>query len=61
MVYIAKAPNISANIKIGDYVPHAGIYTKPGVVIEKKEDGTVVVDTHQEIIEKYHRHSNTTG
>ncbi|MGE0174272.1 MAG: hypothetical protein AB7T49_15855 [Oligoflexales bacterium] len=46
---------------IGDLVPKAGIYTNPGVVVEKKEDGTVVVDTEPMVINKYHRYANTTG
>lgn len=53
--------NQGPNVQIGDYVPKAGIYTKPGVVTEKKEDGTVVIDTDPENIKKYHRHSNTNG
>lgn len=48
-------------VKIGDMVPKAGIYTKPGVVTEKREDGTVAIDTDPMTIHKYHRHSNTTG
>ena len=48
-------------IQVGDYVSKAGIYTKPGVVTEKKEDGTVVIDTDPELIKKFHRHSNTNG
>ena len=51
----------SANIQIGDLVNKAGIYTKPGVVTEKKEDGNVVIDTDPELIKKYHRYSNITG
>lgn len=59
MVQINKVPG--PKLQIGDYVPKAGIYTKPGVVIEKKEDGNVVIDTDAEAIKKYHRHSNTNG
>ena len=47
--------------QIGDLVPKAGIYTNPGVVVEKKEDGTVVIDTEPMTINKYHRYTNTTG
>jgi len=47
--------------QIGDLVPKAGIYTKQGVVVEKKDDGTVVVDTEPLEVSKYHRHTNTTG
>ncbi|MBI2601953.1 MAG: hypothetical protein HYW48_02760 [Deltaproteobacteria bacterium] len=46
---------------IGDLVPKSGIYTEPGVIVEKKEDGTAVVDTEPLEIHKYHRYSNTTG
>ena len=46
---------------IGDLVPKAGIYTNPGVITEKKDDGTVVVDTEPMTIHKYHRYANTTG
>jgi hypothetical protein len=47
--------------EIGDLVPKSGIYTEPGVVIEKKEDGTVVIDTEPLAINKFHRYANTTG
>ena len=47
--------------KIGDLVPKAGIYTNPGVVVEKKDDGTVVIDTEPMTIHKYHRYTNTSG
>ncbi len=47
--------------QIGDLVPRAGIYTKPGVVAEVKPDGNVVVNTDPEEIKKYHRHAVTTG
>ena len=46
---------------IGDLVPKSGIYTEPGVIVEKKDDGTVLVDTEPLTIHKYHRYSNTTG
>lgn len=46
---------------IGDLVPKAGIYTEPGVVIERKENGHVVVDTEPLSVNKYHRYTNTTG
>lgn len=47
--------------KIGDLVNKSGVYTKPGVVIEKKEDGNVVIDTDPMAVSKYHRYINTTG
>ncbi len=47
--------------KIGDIVPKSGMYTEPGVIVEKKDDGTVVVDTEPMSINKYHRYINTTG
>jgi len=46
---------------IGDLVPKAGIYTEQGVVSEKRPDGTVVVDTEPMQVNRYHRHTNTTG
>jgi hypothetical protein len=46
---------------IGDLIPKAGIYTNPGVVTEKKDDGTVVIDTEPMTVNKYHRYANTTG
>ena len=46
---------------IGDLVPKSGIYTEPGVVMEKKEDGNVVVSTEPLAVNKYHRYTNTTG
>lgn len=53
--------NNGRQMQVGDYISKAGIYTKPGVVIEKKDDGTLVIDTDKEAINKYHRHSNTNG
>lgn len=47
--------------QIGDLVSKAGVYTEPGVVVEKKEDGSVVVDTEPMTVNKYHRYTNTTG
>jgi len=47
--------------KIGDLIPKSGMYTNPGVVVEKKDDGTVRVDTEPMTIHKYHRYSNTSG
>jgi len=58
---VAIPPLTRTPLQIGDYVGRAGIYTKPGVIIEKKEDGTVVIDTDKDTIDKYHRHSNTSG
>lgn len=47
--------------QIGDLVPKSGVYTEPGVVVEKKEDGNVVIDTDPMQVNKYHRYTNTTG
>lgn len=47
-------------IQMGDFIAKAGIYTKPGVVVDRKE-GSLVIDTSPNAIAKYHRHSNTTG
>ena len=46
---------------IGDLVPKAGIYTEPGVVVEKRQDGSVTVDTEPMMINRYHRYTNTSG
>lgn len=46
---------------IGDLVQKSGMYTEPGVVVEKKTNGSVVVDTEPMTINKYHRYTNTTG
>jgi len=47
--------------KIGDLIPKHGLYTEPGIVSAKNDDGTVVIDTDPMQINKYHRYSNTTG
>lgn len=47
--------------KIGDLVPKSGMYTNPGVITDKKDDGTVTVDTEPLSVSKFHRYSNTTG
>lgn len=54
-------PKRNANMQIGDLVHKAGIYTKPGVVVEKKDDGTVMIDTDPKKIERFHRYANTSG
>lgn len=47
--------------QIGDLVLKSGLYTEPGVVTKKKDDGSVVIDTEPMSINKFHRYSNTTG
>ena len=47
--------------QIGDLVPKAGIYSQPGVVVEKKPDGSVTIDTDPMKVNKFHRYANTTG
>lgn len=47
--------------KIGDLVAKSGMYTEPGVIVEKKPNGSVVIDTEPLQINKYHRYLNTTG
>jgi hypothetical protein len=47
--------------QVGDLVPKSGIYTNPGIITDRKEDGTVSVDTDPMAINKYHRYTNTTG
>ena len=54
-------PARGSHVKIGDFVPRAGIYTNPGVVVDKKENGDLVIDTDPEAIKKFHRHSVTNG
>jgi hypothetical protein len=61
MAMLPVGPSNFSKIQIGDYVAKAGLYTQPGVVIEKNEDGTVVVDTDPTQIQQYHRHANTSG
>lgn len=46
---------------IGDVVPKSGIFTDPGVIVEKKPDGNVVVNTDPMMMNKYHRYANTSG
>jgi len=46
---------------IGDLVPKSGIYTDPGVITKKNEDGTINVDTEPLAINQFHRYTNTTG
>ena len=47
--------------KIGDLVPKSGMYTNPGVIVEKNNDGSVKVDTDPMSIHRYHRYTNTSG
>lgn len=46
---------------IGDLVNKSGVYTEPGVVVEKRDDGNVVIDTEPMQVNKFHRYANTTG
>ncbi len=46
---------------IGDLIQKSGIYTNPGVVTKKNDDGTVEVDTEPLAINQFHRYANTTG
>ncbi len=46
---------------VGDLVPKSGMYTEPGVITEKKDNGGVVIDTEPLTLNKYHRYMNTTG
>lgn len=48
-------------LQIGDLIPSAGIYTNAGVIVEKKENGQVRIDTSQETIEQYHKYGDTSG
>jgi hypothetical protein len=49
------------NVNIGDIVSRSGNYTEPGVVVERRVDGTVLVDTEPNTVSQYHRYTNTTG
>lgn len=49
------------NVNIGDVVPRSGNYTEPGVVVERRPDGNVIVDTDPLTVSKFHKYSNTTG
>ena len=55
--------NIKASdVEIGDFVPQAGIFTKPGVVKEVLENGQVVIDTSPEALQiQRHGLGLTTG
>ena len=39
----------------------SGIFTEPGVIVEKSDDGTVTIDTEPLTINKFHRYGDTTG
>jgi hypothetical protein len=47
--------------QIGDLVPKSGVYTQPGVIVERTDDGNVIVDTEPMAVSKYHRFTNTSG
>ena len=47
--------------QIGDLVPKSGVYTQPGVIVDRTEDGNVIVDTEPTAVSKYHRFTNTSG
>jgi hypothetical protein len=49
------------SVNIGDVVARSGNYTEPGVVVEKRADGSVVVDTEPMSVSQYHKYTNTTG
>jgi hypothetical protein len=61
MVTQISAQARAAQLKVGDYISGSGTNTKPGVVVEKKEDGTVLVDTDPAVVSEYHRYANTSG
>jgi hypothetical protein len=49
------------NVNIGDIVARSGNYTEPGVVVERRADGSVLVDTEPLSVSQYHKYTNTTG
>ncbi len=48
-------------VNIGDVVARSGNYTEPGVVVDKRKDGSVIVDTEPMVVNQYHRYTNTSG
>jgi len=48
-------------VQIGDMVSRSGNFTEPGVVVQKNQDGSVVVDTEPMVVSQFHRYTNTTG
>jgi hypothetical protein len=49
------------SVSIGDMISRAGTFTEPGVVVDRRPDGTVLVDTEPNTVSQYHRYTNTTG
>ncbi len=47
--------------QIGDLIQKAGVYTEPGVVVDRQVDGTLKVNTDPMEVNKYHRYTNTSG
>ncbi len=47
--------------QIGDLIQKAGVYTEPGVVVDRQVDGTLQVNTDPMEVNKYHRYTNTSG
>lgn len=48
-------------LQIGDLVTRTGSFASPGVVVQKNDDGSVVVDTEPQAVSDYHKYTNTTG
>ena len=48
-------------VQIGDLVQKTDTFSQAGVVVEKKGDGSLVVDSHPQKIEEYHKYLDTTG
>ena len=61
MLNSLRMKNALDKVQIGDYVSSCGIFTKPGVIIEKKDDGTLVIDTDPTVISEYKKYGDVTG
>jgi len=48
-------------VQIGDLVTRTGSFASPGVVVQKNDDGSVVVDTEPLTVSEFHKYTNTSG
>ncbi len=48
-------------VQIGDLVTRTGSFASPGVVVQKNDDGSIVVDTEPLTVSEFHRYTNTSG
>jgi hypothetical protein len=47
--------------QLGDLVTRTGSFASPGVVVQKNDDGSVVVDTEPLTVSEFHKYTNTSG